>query len=130
MRSDGPRHVYTRELVCLEYRDGMAVIVKMLVPHESWFGIIWAGHIISRASICTVPGQFVSVVRIVEDACRRGCRGMYLLVDFWFIGHVVNEVESHFAATSIRSLVVSPAPPHAVTAPVVVVEGTNATLRE
>jgi hypothetical protein len=41
---------------------------------------------------------------------------------------MVDEVKSYFAATARCPLMVSPAPPHAVTAPVVVVEGTYAAL--
>jgi hypothetical protein len=41
---------------------------------------------------------------------------------------VVDEVKSNFAATAHCPLMVSPAPLHAVTAPVIVVEGTHAAL--
>lgn len=76
-----------------------------------------------------MPYEHVDAVCTLEDVWLRGC-GEYILVDFWFVGHVIDEVESDFAATADCSLVVPPAPLHAVTAPVVVVEGTHTTLGE
>ena len=61
--------------------------------------------------------------------CGGEAREVYLLVDFWFVGHVVDEVEGDFATTPGGPLVVPPAPPHAIAAPVVVVEGAHSALR-